>query len=129
MITNNLNAADLKTAFLSHLDNVGLHPLHEAILEETCENLASGTLSVKTDDDTELDNNTLIGLSMLHSVAALKGTLQGVFASQNANMITLTYRNQQFAAIRGHKRYVQKLDEQKLLKINEKSVLKDIDFQ
>jgi hypothetical protein len=31
--------------------------------------------------------------------------------------------------IRGHKSYVQKLDEHELLKINEKSVLKGIDFQ
>lgn len=69
-----------------------IHPLHKAIMEECCENAINNPQKID-------DNDTLlyaVRVAFLTSDSALRGILLGAFQSNDADVITLNYREQSF---------------------------------
>jgi hypothetical protein len=70
-----------------------IHPLHEAMLEECCENI------IKADTDNNFDDKTLITsvqLSFIECDKILRETFKATLESLNGDIINLNYRDQNF---------------------------------
>lgn len=67
-----------------------IHPLHQAIMEECCENALKNSV-IKEEDLT-----ATVKVAFWTCNETLKGTLRGALDAANAEEITLNYRGQSF---------------------------------
>lgn len=68
-----------------------IHPLHQAIMEECCENALSNVDDVKEEDLTNI-----VKIAFWASIETLRGTMRGALEAIDADQITLNYRGQSF---------------------------------
>lgn len=86
-----MTTTELYQSVIKNLSSTQIHPLHKAILEECCENAV--------ENNNQLDSETLIyavGLAFLTCDSTLKATMKAALKSNNADGITINYRNQTF---------------------------------
>lgn len=68
-----------------------IHPLHQAIMEECCENVLNNPETLE-----EKDLTSAVKIAFYTSNEVLKGTLKGSLEAANADKINLNYRGQSF---------------------------------
>lgn len=81
---------ELYQTVVGQLKITDIHPLHKAIMEESCENAINNPQKI-TDRDTLIYATQV---SFLTALSALQGTLKG--ALELGDQVTLNYRNQTF---------------------------------
>lgn len=80
---------EIKIAILKSLSIKKIHPLHDAILDEACENVAHN----------DAPKNTLLISAMtsfLFSMKILAFFINGIIESLDGEQVTLIYRKQKF---------------------------------
>lgn len=90
-----MTVEQLKAQFLNDLIT-SVNPLQSAIIDECCENVLNGNIS----SNESLSPETLVGIGYQSAYMTLRGIVMGLFSKTDADMITLTYRGQEFPIYR-----------------------------
>ncbi|MCA8833347.1 hypothetical protein [Hymenobacter pini] len=87
-----MTAEELYTSVIADLAVPSIHPLHQAILEECCENALANDQGITG----AIELKKVVHLAFLSALAAAKGILLGALTAADADQATLQYRGRTF---------------------------------